>query len=309
MAAALNQGYDDERFESVVSKNYHCIICFNVFKDPVMCRNNEHLFCRACITEHLTNSKNCPMCMDELTIDTLREAPRFVTGCLAELKIRCEYFNRGCGFVELEKLENHVKECDYAPVVCSNEGCNLEMNKRDLIHHETAVCEQRRVKCHNCEQMQQELKKVNTKLDNIETRFAQFNETLKQINANIAAQNSKQTPLEISEAQHRSLQPNAPELNTGIKRENISENEESESEDERDRFYHRALNSQYEDRIGLSHIRSRGYRRIIPVWSCRGAREDRAREERESRGYERIGRFPSGERGRQRRENTRTDRR
>ena len=245
MAAALNQGYDDERFESVVSKNYHCIICFNVFKDPVMCRNNEHLFCRACITEHLTNSKNCPMCMDELTIDTLREAPRFVTGCLAELKIRCEYFNRGCGFIELEKLENHVKECDYAPVVCSNEGCNLEMNKRDLIHHETAVCEQRRVKCHNCGQMQQELKKVNAKLDDIEKRFAQLNETLKQMNANLAAQNDKLVQLETREAQHRSLELNVSEFKSEIEDESIldrgkmspeTESEASESEDESERL-------------------------------------------------------------------------
>lgn len=189
MATALEQGYDDERFESVVSKNYHCIICFNVFKDPVMCRNNEHLFCRACITQHLRNSKTCPSCMDELTVDTLREAPRFVTGCLAELKIRCEYFRRGCGFIELEKLEKHIKECGYAPVLCSNEGCELEVNKRDLIHHETTVCEQRRVKCHNCGEIREELNKVHAKLDNIEVTicntFAQLNSTLQNLNIKV----------------------------------------------------------------------------------------------------------------------------
>ena len=189
MAAALDQGYDDERFESVVSKNYHCIICFNVFKDPVMCRNNEHLFCRVCITQHLRNSKTCPSCMEELSIDTLREAPRFVTSCLAELRIRCEYFNRGCGFVDLEKLEKHVTECGYAPVVCSNEGCGLEVNKRDLIHHETAVCEQRRVKCHNCGEIREELNKVHAKLDNIEAafceKFAKLNGTLQNLDVKL----------------------------------------------------------------------------------------------------------------------------
>ena len=205
MAAVLEQGYDDERFESVVSKNYHCVICFNVFKDPVMCRDNEHLFCRACITKHLTNSHTCPSCMGELTVDTLREAPRIVTDCLSEFKIRCEHFNRGCGFIELGKLERHIDECGYAPVVCSNDECELEVNKRDLIHHETAVCEHRRVKCHDCGEMRQELNKVNAKLDKMAAtmcnKFTQLNDTLKEVS-------DKLNRLETVEASVRSLEHN-----------------------------------------------------------------------------------------------------
>ncbi len=191
MAAAfdLEQGYEDERFECSVSRNYHCVICFNVFKDPVMCRDNEHLFCRACITKHLTNSHRCPWCMDELTVETLREAPRIVTDCLSEFKIRCEFFTRGCGFIELGELERHVEECGYAPVVCSNEECGLEVNKRDLIHHETAVCEHRTVKCHNCEEMRDELNEVNDKLKKMEAtmcnNFIQLNDTLKEISVKL----------------------------------------------------------------------------------------------------------------------------
>ena len=256
MAAALELGYDDERFESVVSKNYHCVICLNVFKDPVMCRNNEHLFCRTCITKHLVNSKKCPTCMQKLSVNTLREAPRFVTRCLAELRIRCDYFDRGCGFVELEKLERHVKECDYAPVTCSNEGCKLEMNKRDLIHHETAVCEQRRVKCHDCGQMRQELNKVNAKLDNIETRFTQLIEILKQMNVNLEAQN-KLARLETLETQNPSLalELNTPETNTEYKICPENESEKLESEDERgmgiaDELRHAPKGRAYERRDG-----------------------------------------------------------
>ena len=189
MAAKFEQGYEEERFESAVSKNYHCVICLNVLKDPVMCRDNEHLFCRACITTYLENSHTCPSCMDELTVETLREAHRFVKNCLSEFKIRCEFFTRGCGFVELGKLEKHVEECGYAPVICSNEGCELEVNKRDLIHHETAVCENRRVKCHNCEEMKQQLNEVNEKLKKMEAtmcnNFAQFNDTLKEVSGKL----------------------------------------------------------------------------------------------------------------------------
>ena len=156
--AVYETGYEDERFEQTVSQTLHCIICTNVIKDPVMCQRNEHLFCRACITIHLMYSSTCPTCMEPLTVETLRQASRTVMNLLSELKIRCEFFNRGCGkFVQLEDLERHVADCGFAPAVCSNEGCQLEVNKQDLLHHETAVCELRRVKCHNCNDIRREM--------------------------------------------------------------------------------------------------------------------------------------------------------
>ncbi len=170
--ASYVTGYDDERFEHVVSQSFHCIICMNVFKDPVMCRHNEHLFCRACITRHLTNSQTCPTCIQPLTVDTLTQAPRGIRNLLAELKIRCEFFDRGCReFVELGDLERHVADCGFAPAVCSNAGCQLEVNKQDLIHHETAVCELRRVQCHNCNEISQEM-------DAMKINLAAINEKL-----------------------------------------------------------------------------------------------------------------------------------
>ena len=163
--AVYNTGYEDERFQQIVSQTLHCIICTNVIKDPVMCRQNEHLFCRACITTHLMNFQTCPTCMEPLTVETLRQASRTVTNLLAELKIRCEFFNRGCGkFIELGDLERHVTECGFAPAVCSNEGCQLEVNRQDLLHHETAVCELRRVQCHSCKDIRQEIDTVKVNL-------------------------------------------------------------------------------------------------------------------------------------------------
>ena len=140
--ASYDTGYEDERFEHVVSQSFHCIICTNVFKHPVMCRPHDgHLFCRACITRHLMNSQTCPTCTQPLTVETLSEAPRSTINVLDELRIRCEFFRRGCTkVIELGELERHVKECGFAPAVCPNEGCNLELNKQDLVHHETTVC-------------------------------------------------------------------------------------------------------------------------------------------------------------------------
>ena len=59
-------GYEDERFETKVDDNLHCVICTEVLKDPVQCRRNEHHFCRNCIIEHLRHSRNCPTCKDPL---------------------------------------------------------------------------------------------------------------------------------------------------------------------------------------------------------------------------------------------------
>ena len=163
--AVYETGYEDERFEHVVSQTLHCIICTNVIKDPVMCQRNEHLFCRACITIHLMYSSTCPTCMEPLTVETLRQASRTVMNLLSELKIRCEFFDRGCGkFVQLGDLERHVADCGFAPAVCSNERCQLEVNKQDLLHHETAVCELRRVKCHSCNDIRREIDTIKVNL-------------------------------------------------------------------------------------------------------------------------------------------------
>ena len=191
--ASYVTGYDDERFEHAVSQSFHCIICTNVFKDPVMCRYNEHLFCRSCITIHLMNSQTCPTCMDTLTVDTLTQAPRGIRNILSELKIRCEFFERGCEtFVELGNLERHVADCGYAPAVCS--ACQLGVNKRDLVHHESSMCEVRRLKCPSCNELRQDMDivkfnvaAINKKLHNHEKILGRNEMNMKVMEENLVA--------------------------------------------------------------------------------------------------------------------------
>ena len=100
-------------------------------------------------------------CMQPLTVQTLRQASRGIRNLLAELKIRCEFVDRGCRkIVDLGDLERHVADCGFAPAVCSNEGCQLEVNKQDLLHHETTVCELRRVQCHSCNEIRRRSKRL-----------------------------------------------------------------------------------------------------------------------------------------------------
>lgn len=116
----------------------------NVLNDPVTCRNNRH-FCKACITKHLKNTKNCPTCQDKPSVASLVNVPRIVTEYLSELRIRCDFYSRGCREVmQLGDLKRHVNTCGFAAVRCSNEGCNGVINRQDKLRHEE-VCEFRYV--------------------------------------------------------------------------------------------------------------------------------------------------------------------
>ena len=158
-------GYEDSRFEKDVDENFHCSICYNVLKEPRMCRNNEHVFCLACISEHLkVNSQTCPECNEHLSVDTLRR-PRVLNNMLSKLKINCDYASRGCPeFTCVEGLETHVANCEFAPVFCSNENCGMEINKQDKVHHETELCGYRKVKCHDCGQTREVVGRLEGRL-------------------------------------------------------------------------------------------------------------------------------------------------
>ena len=165
------QGYDEERFASTVDRDFICSICFSVLKDPVLCPRNHHCFCRGCITKHLENSQRCPTCADKLTVETLAEPQRMVKRMLNELKIRCVCVDRGCQeIVQLQHLDQHEATCGFTPAVCTNQGCGATVNQRDLIHHESEVCEFRKLKCHSCEEMTKALTNMEKRIANVDAK-------------------------------------------------------------------------------------------------------------------------------------------
>ena len=170
--ASYIQGYDEERFVTTISRNFLCLICFNVLKDPVLCPRNQHCFCRGCITKHLENSQRCPTCADELTEETLTVPSRMVRDYLDELNIRCIYHGRGCQEIaQLQHLDQHEDSCGFTPAVCRNEGCGVTLNKRDLIHHESELCEYRKLKCHSCGEMTKTLADMEKRIALMETNL------------------------------------------------------------------------------------------------------------------------------------------
>ncbi|XP_046841945.1 E3 ubiquitin-protein ligase NRDP1-like [Xenia sp. Carnegie-2017] len=170
-------GYDESRFESPVNDNFYCPICLNVIKDARMC-HNEHIFCRKCIEEHLrVNAQRCPQCQERLTVSKLLPA-RFVNNLISKFKISCDHANRGCPeFVNVEDLERHVENCGFAPVLCSNERCDKEINKRDKIKHETELCEYRKILSHDFEEIREMFQKS---FDQVKTLMVKINEKMDQ---------------------------------------------------------------------------------------------------------------------------------
>ena len=167
--ASYIQGYDEERFATTVNRNFLCLICFNVLREPVLCPRNHHCFCRSCITKHLENSRRCPTCADELTVETLAEPQRMVKDILNELNIHCIYINRGCQeILQLQHIEHHEATCGFTPAVCTNQGCGATLNQRDLIHHQSELCEFRKLKCHSCGEISQTLVKMEERMANME---------------------------------------------------------------------------------------------------------------------------------------------
>ena len=184
------QGYDEKRFVGKVDRNFICLICSNVLKDPVLCPRNHHCFCRACITKHLENYQRCPTCADELTVETLAEPQRMVRQMLNALNIHCVYIDRGCQeIVQLQHLDQHEATCGFTPAVCTNQGCGATVNQRDLIHHESEVCEFRKLKCHSCGEMANTLtdmeKYMKTKIKNIHTSIAKMDTRISNMEVNI----------------------------------------------------------------------------------------------------------------------------
>ena len=146
-------GYPDERFEAVLSENLHCAICSCVLKDPVMCKN-EHCFCRTCITKHLENYQKCPSCNQELSVESLTDAPRVVRNLLSEKRIKCDHHERGCKeILQLGNLASHVAVCGKAPVLCANEECLKEINREDQLRHESEKCKFREIRCRSYKEM------------------------------------------------------------------------------------------------------------------------------------------------------------
>ncbi|XP_071594066.1 RING finger protein 151-like isoform X2 [Heliangelus exortis] len=141
-------GYDIERFVGYVNEGLLCSICHDVLEDPLQAPC-EHAFCTACIHGWLVHHSNCPEDRQTVDVSLLRPLYRYMKNDLNRLQLRCKNREHGCVMIcSLESIERHERECEYSQIPCSNAGCTVRVERRNLDGH-LAVCEYRSRECPN----------------------------------------------------------------------------------------------------------------------------------------------------------------
>jgi hypothetical protein len=142
---------------------------------------------------------------------------------LDELNIHCVYNNRGCEeIVQLQHLDNHEATCGFTPAVCTNPGCGAILNQRDLINHESELCEFRKLKCHSCGEMTKTLADMEKKIARIETNLAS-------VETNVATNMAKMAIVVAMETRMNDIHTNVANVETQIA--NVERNMERNSAD------------------------------------------------------------------------------
>ena len=72
----------------------------------------------------------------------------------------------------VKKSFNYKDSCGFTPTVCRNQGCGATLNKRDLIHHESELCEYRKLKCHSFGEMTKTLADMVKRMARVEINLA-----------------------------------------------------------------------------------------------------------------------------------------
>jgi hypothetical protein len=141
---------------------------------------------------------------------------------LDELNIHCVYNNRGCEeIVQLQRLDNHEATCGFTPAVCTNPGCGAILNQRDLINHESELCEFRKLKCHSCGQMAKTLADMEKKMGTMATNLAT-------VETNVATNMAKMVTVGAMETRMNDIQTNVANVETQIA--NVEKNMETNME-------------------------------------------------------------------------------
>ena len=187
-------GYDVTWFVTEPPEQYKCAICTDVFCDPVTTRCG-HTYCRACITEWLSTTRQCPECRDPIAAHDISNVPVAFKQLVNALQVTCP--EEGCGdIMALDALDKHREKCVTEKRPCPQ--CHSELFKREMaqhncIQHLKAIIEERNqhlkevtaVKDKRIAGLEEELR-----LEKIKATEAR-NQLMKSIHAAVEAENQK----------------------------------------------------------------------------------------------------------------------
>jgi hypothetical protein len=127
-------GYDKNRFRNPgeIPEEVICAVCLDVLKEPLQRDGCEHIFCKDCIHEWLSNHKECPECRQDLALDKLKDVPRVLKSLLNRLVINCDHHSDGCKeWQDLGQLKAHIKECPFTPDLVLHCPCGQSFQREE----------------------------------------------------------------------------------------------------------------------------------------------------------------------------------
>ncbi|CAE7331991.1 PDZRN4 [Symbiodinium sp. CCMP2456] len=106
-------GLSDDKLAqaSTVLAGLRCVICHEVFVDPVCGLECQHVFCSSCIGRAVTLQSQCPLCRVPLDPTQLRPSQP-IQALVDDLEVRCDYRTSGCGWTgRLQDCAAHQAAC------------------------------------------------------------------------------------------------------------------------------------------------------------------------------------------------------
>ena len=79
-----------------------------------------------------------------------------------------------------------MDECGFSPVACGNQGCGQTISKRDRTYHESELCQFRKLKCHNCEDISTMMAGMETKVKDLDTKMGLADTKLNNLDTKLA---------------------------------------------------------------------------------------------------------------------------
>eukprot|EP01083_Nonionella_stella_P305259 1064233_1 len=77
--------------EPEAAKRFECVICFEIYKEPVQIGCEDHVFCNPCIKELMSeqgDSFHCPLCRKKCRANKVARV-RFIDRQIADLRVQC----------------------------------------------------------------------------------------------------------------------------------------------------------------------------------------------------------------------------
>nr|XP_021532980.1 TNF receptor-associated factor 5 [Aotus nancymaae] len=138
------------RFVERLEERYKCAFCHSVLHNPHQ-TGCGHRFCQHCILS-LRELNTVPICPVDKEVIKSQEV--FKDNCckreVLNLYVYCSNAP-GCNAkVILGRYQDHLQQCLFQAVQCSNENCREPVLRKDLKEHLSAYCQFREEKCVYC---------------------------------------------------------------------------------------------------------------------------------------------------------------